>query len=41
MPKYPVPLGSSSLYEKPEKEYAMQHFKSRMPNKNNEPLFIK
>lgn len=41
LPKYPVPLGSSSLYEKPEKEYQMQFFKKKGTDANNEELYIK
>lgn len=41
MPKYPVPLGSSSLYPKPEKEYTMQFFKKKGPNVNNEAFSVR
>ena len=35
VPKMPIPLGSSSLYEKPEKEYKIETFKRKGPKSNN------
>lgn len=35
LPKLPVPLGSKSLYEKPQKEYKMEYFKTKSPKFNN------
>jgi hypothetical protein len=41
LPKHVTPLGSGSLYPKPEKEYAMQYFKLKGPKGNNKELFMR
>lgn len=41
VPKLPTPLGSQSLYEKPEKEYKMDYFKIKSTVANNQELYVK
>lgn len=41
VPKTPVPFGSASLYEKPEKQYKMEYYKKRAPKGNNKELYLK
>jgi hypothetical protein len=38
VPKLPTPLGSSTLYEKPEKEYKLDYYKKKGPKANNMEL---
>jgi ribosomal protein S16 len=39
--KQPVPFGSQSVYEKPEKEYKMEYYKKSAPKGNNKDLFLR
>ena len=41
VPKAPVPFGSASLYEKPEKQYKMDYYSKIGPKGNNRDLFLK
>jgi hypothetical protein len=41
VPKEPVPFGSASLYEKPEKQYKMDYYTKKGPKGNNRELFLK
>lgn len=41
VPKYPVPFGNKSLYEKPEKEYKAEHFKFKADKKGLSEVSIK
>jgi hypothetical protein len=41
LPKQPVPFGSSSLYEKPEKHYKMDYYKHLAPKGNNYDLYMR
>jgi flagellar biosynthesis GTPase FlhF len=41
VPKTPVPFGSASLYEKPEKEYSMQYYSKSGPKGNNRDLYLR
>jgi ribosomal protein S16 len=41
VPKTPVPFGSASLYEKPEKEYSLQYYSKQGPKGNNRDLYLR
>lgn len=41
VPKYPVPFGSHTLYEKPEKEYKLDYYKKVGPKGNNKELYLR
>jgi len=41
VPKKPVPFGSHTLYEKPEKNYNMSYYKKKGPKGNNAELFLR
>jgi hypothetical protein len=41
VPKAPVPLGSHTLYEKPEKKYNFEYYKKSGPKGNNSELYLR
>ena len=41
VPKFPVPLSSKTLYEKPEKEYNMAYYAKLAPKGINRELYIR
>lgn len=41
VPKTPVPFGSASLYEKPEKEYKIDYYAKSGPKGVNRELYLK
>jgi hypothetical protein len=41
VPKLPVPFGSASVYEKPEKQYKMDYYKKLGPKGNIKVLYLR
>lgn len=41
VPPTPVPFGRHTLYERPEKEYKLEHYKKTGPKGNNQELYLR